>query len=140
MPGVDLWTTTQTVRRALDDAEALLRSSGPAGSVDRTHTALHGYLQNMAATAGLAYKPDASMTAFLKLLRRSHPGLASVGPRGQDTDKILNACGAILDAMLPVRNQASLAHPNEDLLGEKEALLVISVGRSLLSYLDARLR
>jgi len=33
-----------------------------------------------------------------------------------------------------------MAHPNEDLLGEAEAMLVISVGRSLLTYLDARLR
>lgn len=42
--------------------------------------------------------------------------------------------------MLPLRSQASLAHPNEELLGEAEAALVISVGRTLLTYLDARLR
>ena len=46
---------------------------------------------------------------------------------------------SILDAMLPVRNQASVAHPNETLLGEAEARLVINVGRTLLNYLDARL-
>jgi hypothetical protein len=39
----------------------------------------------------------------------------------------------------PVRNNASVAHPNEDLLGHEEAELVINVGRSLLSYLDAKL-
>jgi hypothetical protein len=38
----------------------------------------------------------------------------------------------------PVRNNASVAHPNEQLLGRDEALLVINVGRTLLSYLDAK--
>ena len=52
---------------------------------------------------------------------------------------MLNACSAILDAMLPVRNRASVAHPNAELLGEVEARLVINVGRTLLSYLDAKL-
>jgi hypothetical protein len=38
-----------------------------------------------------------------------------------------------------VRNQASVAHPNEELLGDAEAHLVINVGRTLLNYLDAKL-
>lgn len=132
--------TTLTVRQALDDAEVLLRSPGPVSAVDRAHTALHGYLRNAADSAGVSYKQDASMTALLKSLRTSHPKLGKLGPRSQDAEKVLNSCGAILDAMLLLRNQASLAHPNEELLGEAEAVLVISVGRTLLTYLDARLR
>jgi len=41
-------------------------------------------------------------------------------------------------ALLPVRNRASVAHPNAELLGEPEARLVINVGRTLLDYLDAK--
>jgi abortive infection Abi-like protein len=52
---------------------------------------------------------------------------------------VLNACSSILDALNPVRNRASVAHPNEELLGRDEAQLVINVGRSLLSYLDGKL-
>ena len=37
--------TSETVRRALDDAEALLGKGGPTSAVDRVHTALHGHLR-----------------------------------------------------------------------------------------------
>jgi hypothetical protein len=39
-----------------------------------------------------------------------------------------------------LRNRASLAHPNEELLDHDEALLVINLGRSLLRFLDAKLK
>jgi hypothetical protein len=48
-------------------------------------------------------------------------------------------CANILDAFLPVGNQASVAHPNQELLHEPEAQLVINVERSLLHFLDSRL-
>jgi len=54
-------------------------------------------------------------------------------------ETVLRASGSILDALNPVRNNASVAHPNQDLLGRDEAQLIINVGRSLLSYLDAQL-
>ena len=38
-----------------------------------------------------------------------------------------------------LRNRASLADPNEDLLDHEEALLVINLARSLLRFLDAKL-
>ncbi len=41
--------------------------------------------------------------------------------------------------MNPLRNQASMAHPNEELLEPAEALLVINVSRSILHYLDTKL-
>ena len=51
----------------------------------------------------------------------------------------MRAAGSILDVMNPVRNQASMAHPNESLLGPEEAWLVINVSRSILHYLDTKL-
>jgi len=77
--------------------------------------------------------------ALFKKLQSSHPTLADRGPRAQDVEKVLNSCASILHALLPVRNRASVAHPNAKLLGEAEARLVINVGRTLLDYLDAKL-
>ncbi len=51
----------------------------------------------------------------------------------------MRAVGSILDVMNPLRNRASMAHPNEELLGPEEALLVINVSRSILHYLDTKL-
>jgi hypothetical protein len=45
--------TTDTVQRALADAEALLKSRGPVSAVDRLHTALHGHLVHVCRDAGV---------------------------------------------------------------------------------------
>jgi hypothetical protein len=89
--------------------------------------------------AGITFPDNASTTALLRVLRSSHPKLADLGPRAQDIERVLNSCASILDAMNPMRNRASMAHPNHELLGHEEALLVINVGRTLISYLDSKL-
>jgi len=137
--GVTPQITSEVVLRALADAETLIQSSGPTSAVDRVHTVLHGYLQAVCDGAAISYKRDDSMVALLRKVQAQHPKLSDLGPRSQDIGKVLNASASILDALLPVRNQASVAHPNQELLGEAEAMLVINVGRSLLHYLDAKL-
>jgi hypothetical protein len=39
-----------------------------------------------------------------------------------------------------LRNRASLAHPNEDLLDHEEPLSVVNLGSSLLRFLDEKLK
>lgn len=131
--------TREVVVRALADAEQMLHTTGATSGVDRVHTALHGHLLALCEQVGVATASDASMTAIFKALRREHPRLADLGPRRQDIEKVLNAASSIFDALGPVRNRASVAHPNVDLLAEPEAMLVINVGRTLLNYLDAKL-
>lgn len=131
--------TSEVVVRALDDAETLLQTTGPQSAVDRVHTALHGHLGYLCSEAHIAYDRDHTMVGLLKKLRKGHPRLRDLGVRAQDIDTVLKASGSILDALNPVRNNASVAHPNAALLGREEAQLVINVGRSLLVYLDSKI-
>jgi Abortive infection C-terminus len=139
VPGYEPVATSDVVRRAIADAEALLKSTGATSAVDRVHTMLHGYLMNECRRANIAYIEDATNVALLKALRRDHPQLRAIGPRPHDVEKILNAFGSILDSMNPVRNKASVAHPNDNLLDETEAVLVINAARTVLGYLDSKL-
>jgi hypothetical protein len=50
----------------------------------------------------------------------------------------MRALANIINVLNPVRNRASVAHPNEMLLEEAEAMLVINSVRTLLHYLNAR--
>ena len=124
---------------ALADAQALLQSRGPASAVDRVHTGIHGYLESVCRAAGIDVAEDASANALLKALLAGHPALTDLGPRTEEIKRMLKGSGSIIDAMGTVRNNASLAHPNEELLGHDEAVLVINLGRSLLGYLDSKL-
>ena len=131
---------SDSVERALADAEQLIHSRGAASGVDRVHTALHAYLKGIAEKASIQFQDDASITTLFKLLRDSHPALRVPEPRAGDIDRVIRSLSTILDALNPVRNKASGAHPVDAILQEPEAMLVINSVRTLLHYLDAKLR
>jgi hypothetical protein len=134
----DLKITSATVERALDDFEILSRGKGGAISgVDRIHTALHAYLETVCDEAGIGHKEDADITALFQLIRDNYPKMRNPTPEVQ---KILRALAQIVNALNPVRNHMSMAHPNEELLDEREAMLVVNAVKGLLHYLNAKLR
>lgn len=130
-----------TVVRALTDAETLIASTGETSGVDRLHTALHGYLLKAAEAANITFRSDdPSITAAWAQLRAQHPRLQYSGPRPNDIETIHRGLSMIADVLNPLRNRASLAHPNDELLEPDEARLVINVVRTIFGYLEAKLR
>lgn len=133
-------TAREVVEKAIEDAEALLASSGPVSAVDRIHTAFHGYLLSVCDRQGIAYGNDPGITDVFRLLRQNHAALQSLGARSDDLQRLLQAMATIVDVLNPLRNKASMAHPNDSLLGDEEAMLVINATRTLLHYLEAKFR
>ena len=131
--------TRAVVLRALGDAENLMRTNGATSAVDRIHTALHGHLLAICESAGLELEDDATSTRALKVLRQNHPALQATGPRAADITRVLNSLASVLDTLNPIRNNASVAHPNIELLDDPEALLAINAGRTIFAYLDSKL-
>lgn len=127
------------VNRAIADTEALIQSSGATSGVDRIHTALHGYLHAVCEDAMLPHNEGATMNQLYRIIREQHPAFADLGPRAEDISALLRTFTNVFDVLNPLRNRASVAHPNPDLLDQPEAMLVINVARTLLLYFDARL-
>ncbi|SBS79297.1 conserved hypothetical protein [uncultured Mycobacterium sp.] len=141
-PAVGLDTpehTRDVVLRALADADELIRTNGATSAVDRIHTALHGHVLALCEAAGIEADRETTMNRALKLLRQSHPALAASGPRADDITRVLGAIATVLDSLNPLRNNASVAHPNEELLDEPEAHLAINAARTVFAFLDAKL-
>lgn len=132
-------STSDIVLRALADAAQLISSRGTVSGVDRMHTALHGYFRAVCVQVGIEVSRDASVTELFKVLRENHPTFQNLGARTDEITKILRAFAAVIDALNPIRNRASVAHPNEELLDEPEAVLVINAIRSLLQYIDSKI-
>lgn len=130
--------TSEAVEAALSDAEHLIRTSSPASAVDRVHTALHGYLRVLLDREGITYEPMAPITRLFKLLREKHPAMRNLGARSGDLWRIINGTASIVDALNVLRNNASAAHPNENLLEAAEAMLAINSVRTLFCYLDSK--
>jgi hypothetical protein len=137
----ELKLTSATVERILKDIEAKLGTGLAPDAVDRAHTALHGHLEFVCAEANLNVSEDASLTKLFKELRKKHPAFqAGEGVRKADIENILNSFANVVDKLNPIRNRASLAHPNEQILAEPEAKLVIHAARTILHYVDDKLK
>ena len=136
---VELQTTTDAALAALTDAQALLRERGPTSAVDRIHTGLHAFLKAACDGVGIQYDREANANRLLKLLLENHENLQDLGPRTEDIRRMIRTSASIVDTLGTLRNQASRAHPTEELLGHEEALFVISLTRSLLRFLDAKI-
>lgn len=128
--------TSPVVAAALSDAETMISNGNFLGTIDRVHTALHGYARSCCAAAGLVGPGETvELPRAIKLLRENHPNLKAVGPHKEHVEKVLKSMGAICDTLGTIRNHGSLAHANENLLTEAEALLVANSGRTVLRYL-----
>lgn len=134
----NLIITSDVVERAIKDAEMLVQTSGATSGVDRIHTALHGYLIAVCADARITHSADASINELFKALKAQHPALNGFGSRAEEVTKIIRGFGGILDTLNPIRNHASVAHPNNELLEQDEAVLVINAARTILHYLNAK--
>jgi hypothetical protein len=128
-------SATDTVRRALTDADSLLLSNGATSAIDRLHTALHGYLRSVCAEANIHVQNDAAITALFKTLRTQHHSLKNLGHQENEINRILTAFASVVDSLNTIRNHGSIAHPNEELLENDEAELAVNAVRTLFNYL-----
>lgn len=138
VPDIEPSTSTDAGLAALADAQALLRTRGPTSAIDRVHTGLHAFLKAACERASIQCPNSPTANQLLKLILEQHPNLQNLGPRTDDIRRMIRTSASIVDAMGTLRNQASLAHPNDELLGDDEALFVINLARSLMRYLDAK--
>lgn len=130
--------TNETVERAIQDANILIKTNGATSGVDRVHTALHGYLKEVCKKAGISITEDETLTQLFKKLKTNHPALQRGSVRQDDIDQIINSFSNTLDKLNPIRNKASLSHPNEVLLEEDEAMFVINSSQTVLNYLNRK--
>jgi Abortive infection C-terminus/HEPN domain len=135
-----LYITNATVERAIQDAKILIETNGATSGVDRIHTALHGYLKEVCRQASITIKENEDLTAVFKKLKLSHPALQNVGVRQSDIDEIIRSFSNALDKLNPIRNKASLSHPNEELLEEDEAMFVVNSAQTVLNYLNRKFK
>lgn len=128
----------EIVEHAIADAEILLKERGANSSVDRIHTALHGYTKSLCSEAGLIFDESDSLTKLFSTIYGSHPAFDDIAHSGQIRTILRSQAGAI-NTINTIRNNATPAHPNTLLLEEPEAQFCINIAKSLIQYMEGRL-
>lgn len=133
-----LSTNSEMVHETLADAKSLIEHREARSAVDRVHTAFHGYLRTQCTAAGIPYEEKDDLVKLVKRLFEGQPKLA-IAVKSSEVQNIVRSLVSISDSLNPIRNQGSRAHPNETLIGEPEAYLVVNSIYSVLSYLESKL-
>lgn len=109
-------------------------------AVDRAHTALHGYLKETCNKAGLTItESNPKIQDYWSKLKQEHPSILIDNAKSHlPINQIINAIGKLLENLNGIRNNRSYSHPNEQIIGESEAKLVINLFRSVLQYIDSK--
>lgn len=136
----ELSVTSEFVERTIADVKALIENTGATSAVDRVHTLFHGYLKELCRKNNIAFNEDANVTALFSQLRQNHPTFQSTGNTSANVDRMIRSLGAIVDVFNPIRNRESMSHPNEVLLDEPEAILFINIARSVLQYINTKVK
>jgi len=69
-----------------------------------------------------------------------HPKFGSTPGHVEKIERILRGFGTVVDSINQIPKSCSLAHANENLLDEADAMLVVNAARTILRYVDDRLR
>jgi len=128
---------SNTALKALKDAEVLLKENGAQSALDRVHTIFHSFLISMCKQNSFNFKDKDPITELFKIIKLNHPNFKQNS--SVLTNKIIRSFGSIIDTLNPIRNDRSLAHPNEHLLNEEDANFVIESVVLIIKYIASKL-
>ncbi|MNI55986.1 hypothetical protein D3C73_1109680 [compost metagenome] len=137
----DLVYNYEFVQETLDQCQTLISQHNCRSAVDRAHTALHGYLKETCKNAGLIIKENnPKIQDYWSKLKQEHPSILIDHSQSHlPINQIVNAIGKLLENLNEIRNNKSYSHPNEEIIGEEEAKLVLNLFRSILHYIDSKI-
>ncbi|MEK5239883.1 abortive infection family protein [Paenibacillus sp. FSL L8-0470] len=73
-------------------------------------------------------------------MKQEHPSILIDHSQSHlQINQIVNAISKLLENLNEIRNNKSYTHPNEEIIGEEEAKLVLNLFRSILQYIDSKI-
>lgn len=125
-----------TIHKAIVNANNCLSSGNYEEAIDRVHTSFHGYLRELLSSHGIEYLEGDTLQQLYKKLHSYYE--ESIQPK--EVASLIKTClrsaTGIVTALNEIRNNHSMAHPNEHLIGKREAKLVIQFIQDIVSYLE----
>lgn len=125
----------KTLRQAINDASTLIAQGKYSSSIDRVHTALHGYLRIRLSEIGVKFEESDMMPKLFNLLYKKWEEIEN-DEINEMMLKALRSASATIDALNDIRNRYSLAHPNSEIVSEDEAKFVLGLAQSIVNYIE----
>lgn len=129
-------TRSETIQKAVGDAEVFIRDGRYDSAVDRVHTAFHGYLRTLLKEHNVAYEEDDGLPALFTKLHGYYKTSIQPSVVADRVRTILRSAGGMINAVNELRNNNTIAHPNGELIQAREARLVIRLVNAIVDYIE----
>ncbi|WP_283153613.1 abortive infection family protein [Guptibacillus hwajinpoensis] len=128
------------VKEVLQQADVLIANHSYSSAVDRAHTAIHGYLKEVCDKKNIIFnEQNVKIQDMWSKMKTDHPCFnIDFKDHHKPINHTVNAISKFLESMNDIRNRHGFSHPNEDIIEEKEARLIINLSRVLLYYIDSK--
>ena len=127
---------SEIIQKAVEDANVFIREGKYDSSMDRVHTALHGYLRELLVEHKIAFKEDDSLPALFTKLYHYYSNSIQPVAVGERVKGILRSASGMINAVNELRNNNTIAHPNGQLIQAREAHLVIRLVNAVVDYIE----
>lgn len=126
---------TDVVKKALEDAELLMRDGKFDSAFDRIHTVFHGYLRKMLDDLNESYEESDTLS---QLYNKLHVYICNKMEKehAEIIRTTLRSASGIISSINDFRNRYSLAHPNKSIISKREAEFCIRLIKELVDYIE----
>ncbi|MFI3685608.1 abortive infection family protein [Vagococcus fluvialis] len=130
---------TDNIAKAIEDAELFMGTGKYDSAFDRVHTAFHGYLKEILKRNGRTVNESDNLSRLYSQLQPIIEEQIQPQELSGIIKVTIRSANGMINSLNEARNNYSLAHPNEEIIGKKESKLIISIVSDITQYLNGYL-
>ncbi len=129
-------SVTSIITQSISDAELFMKEGKYASAFDRVHTAFHGYLRKILDDMEVQHEESETINQLYNKLHNEIECRIEPEPVAGLIKTLIRSASGVISSINDIRNRHSLSHPNEEIIGEREALLAIRIIEELSNYIN----
>lgn len=127
---------SDVIAKAIADAEQFMTSGKYDSAFDRVHTAFHGYLRKVLDNKSVQYEESDTLTQLYTKLHDKVASEISSSEIAELVKKTMRSSSGAIAAINEMRNKHSLSHPNDYIIGKREAEFAIKIIKDISDYIN----
>ncbi|HAQ2150188.1 TPA: abortive infection family protein, partial [Enterococcus faecium] len=130
---------SDVVSQAIEDAESFMSNGEYQRAFDRVHTAFHGYLIEILKKYEITVPRDENLSKLYSRIQQLIEKEIQPTELADIVKTTIRSSNGMISSLNEARNRHSLAHPNTNIIGKREAKLIIGISSTVTDYISGYL-
>ncbi|HDI8168686.1 TPA: abortive infection family protein [Staphylococcus aureus] len=130
---------SDVVSQAIEDAESFMSNGEYQRAFDRVHTAFHGYLIEILKKYEITVPRDENLSKLYSRIQQLIEKEIQPTELADIVKTTIRSSNGMINSLNEARNRHSLAHPNTNIIGKREAKLIIGISSTVTDYISGYL-